>query len=131
MHLCPRPGPHAKKELSAYQISAPRSTLIHHRHEHQQMTVTVHKPTLAERLTQAIQQQQANEKVFPSLSAQKTNRCLCQLGQLGKKAGERAACVKREWRDVVGTAKALGMYDSKVLSVAAGAGINIGFTVFC
>jgi hypothetical protein len=30
------------------------------------------------------------------------------MGQLGRKAGERAACVKREWRDVVGTAKALG-----------------------
>jgi len=41
------------------------------------------------------------------------------LGQLGKKAGERAACVKREWRDVVGTAKAMGMYRTTVLSVAA------------
>jgi hypothetical protein len=38
----------------------------------------------------------------------------------GKRAGERAACVKREWRDVVGTAKALGMYDVKVLSIAVG-----------
>jgi len=28
--------------------------------------------------------------------------------------------VKREWRDVVGTAKALGMHMLKVLSVAAG-----------
>jgi len=41
---------------------------------------------------------------------------------VGKKAGERAACVKREWRDVVGTAKALGMYTTTVLSVAAGEG---------
>ena len=34
-----------------------------------------------------------------------TSVLLSILGQLGKKAGERAACVKREWRDVVGTAK--------------------------
>ena len=32
------------------------------------------------------------------------------LGQLGKTAGERAACVKREWRSVVEKAKASGMY---------------------
>ena len=44
------------------------------------------------------------------------------VSQLGKKAGERAACVKREWRDVVGTAKALGMYRTIVLSVAVGGG---------
>jgi len=40
------------------------------------------------------------------------------VGRLGKKAAERAACVKREWRDEVGTAEALGMYKSKLLSVA-------------
>jgi len=48
-----------------------------------------------------------------------TSVLLSILGQLGKKAGERAACVKREWRDVVGTAKALGMYRTKVFSVVA------------
>jgi len=53
------------------------------------------------------------------------------LGQLGKKAGERAACVKREWRDVVRTAKALGMYRTTVLSVAAGGCEFSNFTVFC
>jgi len=31
---------------------------------------------------------------------------------------------KREWRSVVETAKALGMYDSKLLSVAAGAHVT-------
>jgi hypothetical protein len=30
--------------------------------------------------------------------------------------------VKREWRDVVGTAKALGMYDVKVVTPALGHG---------
>ena len=60
-----------------------------------------------------------------------TSVLLSILGQLGKKAGERAACVKREWRDVVGTAKALGMYDVKVLSVAVGGGEDSDFTVFC
>jgi len=37
------------------------------------------------------------------------------VGQLGKQAGQRAACVKREWRGSVETAKALGMYKSKFL----------------
>jgi len=59
-----------------------------------------------------------------------TSVLLSILGQLGKKAGERAACVKREWKDVVQTAKALGMYRTTVLSVAApGAGDYSGFTV--
>jgi len=40
------------------------------------------------------------------------------VGQLGRKAGERAACIKREWRDA--TAKALGMYSTTVISVATG-----------
>jgi len=39
---------------------------------------------------------------------------------VGKKAGERAACVKREWRDVVWTAKALGMYWTTVRSPPKG-----------
>jgi len=43
--------------------------------------------------------------------------------------------VKREWRDVVGTAKALGMYRTTILSVAAGAvrgeEISSDFTVIC
>jgi len=51
------------------------------------------------------------------------------LGQLGKIAGhgKRAACVKREleWRDVVGTAKAMGMYRTKVLSLAVGRGFSV------
>jgi len=54
------------------------------------------------------------------------------MGQLGKKAGERAACVQREWSDVVGTAKALGMYRAhRVVSVAVGGEENgeSGFTV--
>ena len=59
-----------------------------------------------------------------------TSVLLSILGQLGKKAGERAACVKREWRDVVGTAKALGMYRVAVLSVAAGGLVSCGFTLF-
>jgi len=49
-----------------------------------------------------------------------TQALLSILGQLGKKAGERAACVKREWRDVVETAKTLGMYRTEVFYVAAG-----------
>jgi alpha-tubulin suppressor-like RCC1 family protein len=55
------------------------------------------------------------------------------LGQLGKKAGKRAACVKREWRDVVGTARGLGMKCSwtELLSVAVGGGSDGGFTVVC
>jgi len=60
-----------------------------------------------------------------------TSVLLSILGQLGKKAGERAACVKREWRDVVGTAKALGMYRTKVFSVVAGGGGNSRFTIVC
>ena len=35
------------------------------------------------------------------------------VGQVGKRTGERAACVKREWRGSVEAAKALGMYDVK------------------
>ena len=42
------------------------------------------------------------------------------LGQLGKRAGQRAGCVCREWRGSVAAAKGMGMYDSKVISVAAG-----------
>ena len=53
------------------------------------------------------------------------------MGQLGKKAGERAAGVKREWIDVVGTAKALGMYRTKVISVAVGGTDEAGFMVTC
>jgi len=53
------------------------------------------------------------------------------MGQLGQKAGERAACVKREWRDVVWTAKALGMYRTEVMFVTAGGANYSGFTVFC
>jgi len=48
------------------------------------------------------------------------------LGRLGKKAAERAALVKR---DVVGTAKALGMYSTKLLSVAVGGSITAIATV--
>jgi len=59
-----------------------------------------------------------------------TSVLLSILGQLGKKAGERAACVKRDWRDVVGTAKALGMYKITVLFVAA-AGGGDDSSVFC
>lgn len=42
------------------------------------------------------------------------------LGQLGKRAGQRAACVCQEWQGSVAAAKALGMYDLTVISVAAG-----------
>ena len=42
------------------------------------------------------------------------------VGQVGKRTGERAACVKREWRGSVEAAKGLGMYDVKSkLSVLA------------
>jgi len=46
------------------------------------------------------------------------------LGQLGKRGGERAACVKRESRSVVETAKAMGMYETKRVSIAVGAQIT-------
>jgi len=47
------------------------------------------------------------------------------MGQLGKRVGGRAACVKREWQGSVETAKALGMYKGKpLLSVAAGASMT-------
>ena len=49
----------------------------------------------------------------PSRPSSRPQGC-CQ-SWLGKKAGERAACVKTEWRDVEGTAKGLGMHDDKVL----------------
>jgi hypothetical protein len=49
-----------------------------------------------------------------------TSVLLSILSRLGKKAAERAACVKREWRDEVGTVEALGMYKTKLLSVAVG-----------
>ena len=39
--------------------------------------------------------------------------------------------MKREWRDVVETAKALGMYRIKVFYVAAAGGHQSCFTVFC
>jgi len=43
------------------------------------------------------------------------------VGQLGKRTGQRTACVKREWRDSVVAAKGLGMCKGKpLLSVAAG-----------
>ena len=53
-----------------------------------------------------------------------TSVLLSIVGQLGKKAGERAACVKLEWRDVVMMAKALGMYMITVLGVAVGGDDN-------
>jgi len=59
-----------------------------------------------------------------------TSVLLSILGQLGKRAGKRAACVKQAWRDVVATAKALGMYKrSKLLSVSAGDGTTAICTV--
>jgi len=65
-----------------------------------------------------------------------TSVLLSILGLVGKKAGVRAACVKREWRDEVETATATGMYRGKVLSVATGSlaisqsQTESGFTVF-
>jgi len=44
------------------------------------------------------------------------------VGQLRKKTAKRAACVNREWQASVKTAKGLGMYDAKILSVATGRG---------
>jgi len=58
-----------------------------------------------------------------------TSVLLSIVGQLEKKAGERAACVKREWRDVMRTAKALGMYRATVLPVATGGDNGSGFTL--
>ena len=42
------------------------------------------------------------------------------VGQLGRRTGQRAACVCREWRGSVAMAKGLGMYVVKLLSIAAG-----------
>ena len=42
------------------------------------------------------------------------------MGELRKRTAERAACVCREWRRSVETAKGLGMYDVKLLTVAVG-----------
>jgi len=74
------------------------------------------------------------EKLEPRLSFSPklpTSVLLSIVGQLGKKAGERAACVKLEWRDVVMMAKALGMYMITVLGVAVGGDDNDGFSVVC
>ena len=45
------------------------------------------------------------------------------LGQLGKRVAGRAACVKREWRQTVETARALGMYAR--LSVSAAHSVTV------
>jgi len=84
------------------------------------MNVKLLKQELAKRGLPTLLRPQAPDSVLLSV-----------CGQLGKKAGKRAACVKREWRDVVWTAKALGMYRTKVLSVAVGGGGDSVFTVFC
>ena len=80
-------------------------------------------------LTEAKRRQSATQRELKDLEPRlsfspklPTSVLLSILGQLGKKAGERAACVKREWRSVVETAKALGMYKIKLLSVVAGGG---------
>jgi len=45
--------------------------------------------------------------------------------QLRKRTGKRAACVNREWRGLVETAKELGMYKRNLLSVVAGDSIDL------
>ena len=42
------------------------------------------------------------------------------MGELKKRTAERTACVCREWRRSLETAKGLGKYDVKLLTVAAG-----------
>jgi len=79
------------------------------------------KQTLAEAKDRQIETQKKLKDLQLSFSPKlPTSVLLSILGQLGKRPGERAACVKREWRSVVETAKALGMYKSKLLSVAVG-----------
>ena len=51
------------------------------------------------------------------------------VGQLRKRTCKRAACVNREWRGSVETAKGLGMYDVKLLSVVAGGPTTVVCTV--
>jgi len=96
---------------------------------------------LAVAKTEAWSAQSELKKLEPRLSFPPklpTSVLLSILGQLGKKAGQRRAlCVKREWRDVAGTAKALGLYRTMVLSVAVGGGheeascTSSHFTVIC
>jgi len=94
--------------------------------------LTAAKQTLTEAQHRQTKTQLELKDLEPRLSFSPklpTSVLLSILGQVGKKAGERAACVKQEWRDVVETAKAMGMYDVKVLSVAAGGHITAICTV--
>jgi len=55
-----------------------------------------------------------------------TSVLLSILGQAGKILGERAACVKREWRDVVGTAKARWGVHPEASALCRGGAVNHG-----
>ena len=62
---------------------------------------------------------------IPTLLRAEIGVLLSIVGQLGKRTGERAERVSREWRGSVEMAKELGMYDVKLLPVAAGGAMTV------
>ena len=96
--------------------------------------IALHEAQVAEAKTRRAKTQADLKKLERRLSFSPklpTSVLLSILGQLRKQAGKRAACVKREWTVTVRTAKEMGMYRSKALSVAAGGTDNLGFMLFC
>jgi len=65
---------------------------------------------------------------YPERAPFQSDLGCCQSGSARNQSW--ACCFVREWRDAVGTAKALGMYDVKVISAAGGTpleGLESGF----
>jgi len=86
-----------------------------------------HQAELEDQLAQiqaeldAVREQSEAQKSWSRGFAKIVGLCaVSNVGQLGKKASERVACVMREWRGSVETVMALGMYKRSLCSVAVG-----------